>query len=92
MSLLNFSLAAMLALTMGVPLATSSRSSSTATSLLRYAGYCVLAWGWLVLLPTEVESAIWNWEILGVWFAPFICIVYAPLVMQAGIVCLQGSS
>ncbi|KAJ8598060.1 Gaa1-like GPI transamidase component [Rhizopogon salebrosus TDB-379] len=92
MSLLNFSLAAMLALTMGVPLATSSRSSSTTTSLLRYAGYCVLAWGWLVLLPGEVESAIWNWEVLGVWFAPFICIVYAPLVIQAGIVCLRDSS
>ncbi|OAX36668.1 Gaa1-like GPI transamidase component [Rhizopogon vinicolor AM-OR11-026] len=92
MSLLNFSLAAMLALTMGVPLATSSRSSSMTTSLLRYAAYCILAWGWLVLLPEEVESAIWNWEVLGVWFAPFVCIVYAPLVMQAGIVCLQGSS
>ncbi|KAG0699646.1 Gaa1-like protein [Suillus ampliporus] len=91
MSLLNFSLAAMLAITMGVPLATSTPSSSTMMSHLRYAGYCVLAWGWLVLVPGEVESAIWNWEVLGVWFAPFICIVYAPLVMQAGVVCLQGS-
>lgn len=91
MSLLNFSLAAILGITMGVPLATSSPSSSTLTSRLRYAAYCVLAWGWLVLVPGEVESAIWNWEVLGVWFAPFICIVYAPLVMQAGVVCLQGS-
>lgn len=91
MSLLNFSLAAILAITMGVPLATSHTSSSMMTSRLRYAGYCVLAWGWLVLVPGEVESAIWNWEVLGVWFAPFICIVYAPLVMQAAIVCLQGS-
>ncbi|KAG1756647.1 Gaa1-like protein [Suillus paluster] len=91
LSLLNFSLAAVLAIIMGVPLATASPFSSAMTSRLRYAGYCVLAWGWLVLVPGEVESAIWNWEVLGVWFAPFICIVYAPLVMQAGIVCLQGS-
>ncbi|KAI6138856.1 Gaa1-like GPI transamidase component [Pisolithus thermaeus] len=73
-SLLNFSLAAMLAITLAVPLITLT--------------YSFLAWGWLFLLD-EVKQAIWNWEVLGIWFAPFICIVYGPLVTQAGVVALQ---
>ncbi|KAG8217869.1 Gaa1-like protein [Butyriboletus roseoflavus] len=99
-SLLNFSLAATLAVTLGVPLIcsrVSSRPSQTPTShfnlfrrLAVYTEYWLLAWGWL-LLPKEVERAVWNWEVLGVWFAPFVCIVYAPLVMQAGLVGLSGS-
>ncbi|KAI9570458.1 Gaa1-like protein [Boletus coccyginus] len=99
-SLLNFSLAATLALTLGVPLICSriaSLPSRTSTSffskpsrLVVYAAYWLLASGWL-LLPQEVEKAVWNWEVLGVWFAPFVCIVYAPLVMQAGLVALSQS-
>jgi len=99
-SLLNFSLAATLAVTLGVPLICSriaSRPSRTSTSLFSkpsrlvvYAVYWLLASGWL-LLPQEVERAVWNWEVLGVWFAPFVCIVYAPLVMQAGLVGLSQS-
>ncbi|KAN0076921.1 Gaa1-like, GPI transamidase component domain containing protein [Tylopilus felleus] len=99
-SLLNFSLAATLAVTLGIPLScsrVSSRSSGTSSSLFSqpsrvtvYVAYWLLAWGWL-LLPREVESAVWNWEVLGVWFAPFVSIVYAPLVMQAGLVGLSLS-
>ncbi|KAH0827034.1 Gaa1-like protein [Lanmaoa asiatica] len=99
-SLLNFSLAATLAVTLGIPLicsCVSSRPSRTSASLpsklsrlAAYATYWLLAWGWL-LLPKEVERAVWNWEVLGVWFAPFVCIVYAPLVMQAGLVGLSRS-
>jgi glycosylphosphatidylinositol transamidase len=99
-SLLNFSLAATLAVTLGIPLIcsrVSSRPSRTSTSLFSkpsrlavYAAYWLLAWGWL-LLPQEVERAVWHWEVLGVWFAPFVCIVYAPLVMQAGLVGLSQS-
>ena len=99
-SLLNFSLAATLAVTLGIPLIcsrVSSRPSRTSISLFNkpsrlavYAAYWLLAWGWL-LLPQEVERAVWNWEVLGVWFAPFVCIVYAPLVMQAGLVELSQS-
>ena len=99
-SLLNFSLAATLAVTLGIPLScsrVSSRFSGTSSSLFSqpsrvtvYVAYWLLAWGWL-LLPREVESAVWNWEVLGVWFAPFVCIVYAPLVMQAGLVGLSLS-
>ncbi|KAF8447520.1 Gaa1-like protein [Boletus edulis BED1] len=97
-SLLNFSLAATLAVTLGIPLICSHvffRPSQTSTShfnkpcqLAVHAAYWVLTWGWL-LLPQEVEKAVWNWEVLGVWFAPFVCIVYAPLLMQAGLVGLS---
>ncbi|KAG9318846.1 Gaa1-like GPI transamidase component [Chiua virens] len=98
-SLLNFSLAATLAATLGIPLICSrtSRLPSLPRLLNKpsrwrlYTAYWVLAWGWL-LLPTEIEGAVWNWQVLGVWFAPFVCIVYAPLVMQAGLVALSQAS
>ncbi|KAF9246149.1 Gaa1-like protein [Melanogaster broomeanus] len=103
-SLLNFSLAAMLAITLGIPLLRSRISSPqqtpfqplqspsrTPARLVAYAAYSMLAWGWLLFLPSEVEKAVWNWEVLGVWFAPFVCIVYAPLVLQAGLVRLCPS-
>ncbi|KIJ69020.1 hypothetical protein HYDPIDRAFT_172515 [Hydnomerulius pinastri MD-312] len=105
-SLLNFSLAAMLAIILGVTLVyspapssspsspTSRPSSSTpppsfslpAKTCLTYAAYSTLAWGWLVFLPSQVQDAVWNWEVPGVWFAPFVCVVYAPLVVQGGLV------
>ncbi|KAH9901364.1 Gaa1-domain-containing protein [Cubamyces lactineus] len=93
-SVLNFSLAAALAVSMGVPLSFSSPSSSTSSSATRaakYTAYCVLGLGWLVLCPEETRKAVWNWEVLRVWFAPFVCVVYVPLVLQAGLVCLLPS-
>ncbi|KAI0336516.1 Gaa1-domain-containing protein [Cubamyces sp. BRFM 1775] len=93
-SVLNFSLAAALAVSMGLPLSFSSPSppiSSLATRVGKYTAYCALALGWLVLCPEETRKAIWNWEVLRVWFAPFVCIVYVPLVLQAGLVCLLPS-
>lgn len=90
-SVLNFSLAAALAVALGLPLSVSAASASPApslpTRLAKYAGYGALALGWLVLYPREVREAVWRWEVLGVWFAPFVCVVYVPLVLQAGLVC-----
>ncbi|KAL4067915.1 Gaa1-like protein, partial [Scleroderma citrinum] len=91
-SLLNFSLAAMLAIALGIPLIYSSSLSPSlrfgkAMGLAKYVAYTHLAWGWL-FLPGEVKHAVWNWEVLGIWFAPFVCMVYAPLVTQAAIVAL----
>ena len=94
-SVLNFSLAATLAVLLGLPLtlASSSPDSSSqgVTRFVRYLAYIALGLGWIVWAPEETAKAIWNWEILGVWFAPFTCIVYAPLVLQAGIVGLLPS-
>ena len=87
-SVLNFSLAATLALALGLPLLLSSPSPSLGLRLAKYSVYTVLGLGWLLFMPSQLEDAVWNWEMLGVWFAPFVCIVYTPLVLQAGIVCL----
>lgn len=81
-SLLNFSLAATLAVVLGVPLIFSGPGK---LRHIKAASYCVLGTGWLLLLREEVHQALWNWEVLGVWFAPFVCIVYVPLVVQAAI-------
>ncbi|KAI0374870.1 Gaa1-domain-containing protein [Pilatotrama ljubarskyi] len=93
-SVLNFSLAATMALFMGIPLTLatpSSLSSSSSVRIAKYAAYCALALGWLVICPEETRRAIWNWDVLRVWFAPFVCVVYVPLVLQAGLVCLLPS-
>jgi GPI-anchor transamidase subunit GAA1 len=83
-SLINFSLAATLAVLLGIPLSVSRPLG------IRYGGlasvaYMLLALGWL-WWPEEVSKAIWSWQVLGVWSAPFVCCVYAPLVLQASLV------
>ncbi|KAF8733706.1 hypothetical protein AX14_003630 [Amanita brunnescens Koide BX004] len=90
-AVLNFSLASALALLLGIPLSISSPSDPAASlmkRIIKYVPYGVLALGWLFLAPVEVEQALWDWTFLSVWFAPFVCIVYVPLVLQAGLVCL----
>ncbi|RDB21477.1 GPI transamidase component gaa1 [Hypsizygus marmoreus] len=87
-SVLNFSLAALLAMLLGVPLSISSAKGPIHIRGLKYAGYTLLGLGWLLFAKEQARQAIWNWQILSVWFAPFACIVYVPLVLQAGLVCL----
>ncbi|KAL7283374.1 hypothetical protein ACG7TL_002804 [Trametes sanguinea] len=92
-SVLNFSLAATLAVFLGLPLTLASpppSSSPLSARVAKYAAYSILALGWLVLCPEETRKAIWNWEVLRVWFAPFVCVVYVPLVMQAGLLLYMG--
>ena len=79
-AVLNFSLAATLAVSLGLPLMFSGPGR---LKYVKAAGYAILGTGWLPLLQEEVRQALWNWEVLGVWFAPFVCIVYVPLVVQA---------
>ncbi|KAL1762285.1 Gaa1-like protein [Schizophyllum commune] len=107
-AVLNFSLAALFAIVLGVPLvlapandSPSSKSPSTSLSSpatfttaratpLRYAAflaYTLLATGWL-FLPQEVVRAVRDWEVYSVWFAPVVCVVYLPLMMQAAVACL----
>jgi GPI-anchor transamidase subunit GAA1 len=87
-TVLNFSLAATLAVLLGLPLSLAYRPRRMETRLFKYACYVVLAVGWIVMAPGEARRAIWDWDVLRGSFAPFICIVYVPLVMQAGIVSL----
>lgn len=87
-TVLNFSLAASLTIPLGVPLVASSTSSSILLRLLKYTVYALLGLGWLIFAQDEMVKSIWYWESLRVWFAPFICIVYVPLLLQAGISCI----
>jgi glycosylphosphatidylinositol transamidase len=85
-TVLNFSLAATLAVVLGLSLPLASPSQQSVVGLGKYVGYTSLAFVW-VWMPVETSAAIWDWEILGVWFAPFVCMVYTPLLVQAGIAC-----
>jgi GPI-anchor transamidase subunit GAA1 len=84
-SVLNFSLAALLAITLGIPLSLSSPSCSLPARVAKCTLYTMLAFGWLVL-EEEVKQAVWDWQVLGVWFAPLVCLIYVPFLLQAGIV------
>ncbi|KAJ3787413.1 Gaa1-like protein [Lentinula aff. detonsa] len=86
-SVLNFSLAACLAVALGIPLSVTSSSSNGATGMVRYTMYIVLGFGWLFLDETR-KQMIWDWDILGVWLLPFLCVVYYPLSLQAALVCI----
>ncbi|KAJ7271988.1 Gaa1-domain-containing protein [Mycena haematopus] len=89
-TVVNFSLAMSLAILLGIPLSISSPSHSLPLRLAKFAFYIGLGLAW-IFAGEEVRKALWHWEILRVWFAPFVCAVYTPLVLQAGLVCLLPS-
>lgn len=84
-SVLNFSLAASMAVALGIPLLYNTPATTPIGRFIKCWSYCLLAFGWL-LLSEENHTAIRNWELFGTWFAPFIPVVYTPLVLQAAIV------
>jgi glycosylphosphatidylinositol transamidase len=63
----------------------ASPSNSLLVRGIKCALYTTLAFGWLTL-EGEVKQGIWDWQVLGVWFSPLVCLVYVPFVLQAGIV------
>lgn len=92
-SVLNFSLAASLAILLGAPLAFTKPGSIvrftmmvclTPMSLLTLAGWHNGTERVLQLF----ERTVWEWQVLGVWFFPFACCVYLPIVLQGAVVCL----
>jgi GPI-anchor transamidase subunit GAA1 len=87
-SVLNFSLALTFAMLLGVPLSLSAFPGSKAKRWAGYTFYALLAVGWVPFLQEQTKSALWYWEIASVWFAPVVCIIYVPLVIQAGMATL----
>ncbi|TFK30134.1 Gaa1-domain-containing protein [Coprinopsis marcescibilis] len=87
-SVLNFSLALSFAMLLGIPLSISAWSRRLPVRIASYSIYALLALGWVLFLPEETKTALWHWEIASAWFAPVVCVVYAPLVLQAGIATL----
>ena len=85
-SVLNFSLAAVLAVLLGIPLSFSGPTDSILTSMTLRLAYMLLAVFWFTPAWNVMDQAVWDWEFLGGYFAPFICIIYVPIVWQAAIV------
>jgi glycosylphosphatidylinositol transamidase len=80
-SLLNFSLAASIALRLGLPLTlSSSMGSSPVNDGLQSVAVVITAVGWLI---GETGTYMREWALYGNWFAPFIWTVYLPLALQA---------
>ncbi|KAI0032220.1 Gaa1-like protein [Vararia minispora EC-137] len=88
-SVLNFSLASLLAIVFGIPLTFAGPACSFTARLLKYFFYAVLAVGWM-WLHDEVRDALLQWEMLGVWLAPVVCMLYTPFMIQAGIASLYS--
>ncbi|KAF8921109.1 Gaa1-like protein [Mucidula mucida] len=86
-AVLNFSLAASMGVALGIPLTLSASHKHIPKRLAHYTCYMILGTAWLCY-HSGVTKMIWDWQVLGVWFCPFLCIIFSPLVMQAGIVCL----
>lgn len=99
-SVLNFSLAAVLALAFGFALPFKARQHYTglASKLLHYslislttptgiATITSFVFGWEVVHGFIVQ-VVWNWNALRVWTLPFISCVYLPLILQAGVAAL----
>lgn len=88
-SVLNFSLAAYLAILLGIPLSLSSPTRSLPMKVIKaFAYYTLLFPVWQILSEKPLSPVLLEWQLLGVWFAPFMCIVYLPLVFQAMLVCM----
>jgi glycosylphosphatidylinositol transamidase len=85
-SVLNFSLAAVLAVLLGVPLSLSGPTDDALTSVSLRLAYLLLAIFWFTPAWNVMDQAMWDWEFLGGYFAPFICMVYVPIVWQAVVV------
>ena len=85
-SVLNFSLAAVLAALLGIPLSFSEPTDDPLSSVTSRLGYLLLAIFWFTPAWTVMDQAMWDWEFLGGYFAPFICMIYVPIVWQAVIV------
>ncbi|QRV85879.1 GPI transamidase component GAA1 [Ceratobasidium sp. AG-Ba] len=98
-SLLNFSLAAVTVVLLGVPL--SYLPPVKPSELRARVGFCLLQLltpptlglivGLFVDKPDLIrvgQVVIWDWKVLGVWTFPFAMIVYLPLIWQAQIACV----
>lgn len=85
-SVLNFSLAAVLAVLLGVPLTFSGPTDDALTSVTLRLAYLLLAIFWFTPAWDVMDQAVWDWEFLGGTFAPFICVIYVPIAWQAVIV------
>jgi len=92
-SVLNFSLAASLAVLLGLPLTLAKPMSPAGYLALLAITPMGLLWVAERLIGLDevmrlFARTIWEWEVLGAWFLPFASVVYLPLVLQGMLVCV----
>lgn len=84
---LNFSLALVTALSLGILLPLSSigtsRGIKTAVS-----GIYILVSTIILLSLAHSSESLQHWHMYEVWFSPFLCIVIVPFLLQAAVVCI----
>lgn len=94
-SVLNFSLAATLAVLLGLPLTLAGPTARPLRYLLVLAvsPMGLLAVASHIVGEQEVvrvlTRTVWEWQVLGAWFLPFACVVYLPLTLQGLLVCMM---
>jgi glycosylphosphatidylinositol transamidase len=81
-----------MAVLIGIPLSLASPSNKLFSRLSGFLVFAILSplgllttLAWLmgkVFVARSVVNSLWEWELLGVWFSPFVCIVYLPLILQ----------
>ncbi|KAH8116816.1 Gaa1-like protein [Phellopilus nigrolimitatus] len=86
-SVLNFSLAALLCVVLVLPLTLLSPAESDTRGARDVKHTLLVTHAMFVLAAFVNRAALWDWSVLGVWFAPFVCIICLPLLLQAAVVC-----
>lgn len=86
-SLLNYSLAAFLCVFLVLPSTLLSPHRNDSRLVLDTKHLILIGIVMVILNVTVNSQTLWDWSVLEIWFAPFICIVCAPLLLQAAIVC-----
>lgn len=82
-SLLNFSLSAVLAVAfLGTNFSINANSKVLRANEIL--SHLVLAS--VGLLVINSNSSVKDWELFGIWFAPFISMIYIPLFLQAALI------
>lgn len=84
-SLLNFWLAALLCVVLGLPLTLLSASVSDGYVVKNVKSFLLVECALILYTCAVSSSTLWDWYILGVWFAPLISIVSVPILLQATI-------
>lgn len=84
-SLLNFWLAALLCIVLGLPLTFLSASVSDGYVMKNVKSFLLVECALILYTCAVSSSTLWDWSILGVWFAPLISIVSVPILLQAAI-------
>lgn len=86
-SLLNFWLAALLCVVLGLPLTFLSVSASNTYTTKVIKAILLLECTMLLYNSTVTNSTLWNWSVLGVWFAPLMSVICVPILFQASLAC-----